>query len=66
MSFLVRDLNLEDRRDSYHVEDVFGFERVAFTAGFLCLSQSWLATGSSCTDGTSLFVGLTRRVKLPW
>jgi aminoglycoside phosphotransferase (APT) family kinase protein len=32
-SFAVKELNLVDRRWTYHVEDVFRFERVAFAAG---------------------------------
>lgn len=32
-SFAVKELNLLDRRWTYHVEDVFRFERAAFSAG---------------------------------
>lgn len=32
-SFAVKELNLADRRSTYHVEDVFRFERAAFAAG---------------------------------
>lgn len=32
-SFAVKELNLVDRRSTYRVEDVFGFERAAFAAG---------------------------------
>jgi aminoglycoside phosphotransferase (APT) family kinase protein len=32
-SFAVKELNLVDRRSTYHVEDVFRFERAAFAAG---------------------------------
>ncbi|TDW86756.1 aminoglycoside phosphotransferase (APT) family kinase protein [Kribbella sp. VKM Ac-2566] len=32
-SFAVKELNLVDRRWTYHVEDVFRFERAAFAAG---------------------------------
>lgn len=32
-SFAVKELNLADRRWTYHVEDVFRFERAAFAAG---------------------------------
>ncbi len=32
-SFAVKELNLVDRRLTYHVEDVFRFERAAFAAG---------------------------------
>jgi aminoglycoside phosphotransferase (APT) family kinase protein len=32
-SFAVKELNLADRRSTYHVEDVFKFERAAFAAG---------------------------------
>jgi hypothetical protein len=32
-SFVVKELNLADRRWTYHVEDVFRFERSAFAAG---------------------------------
>lgn len=32
-SFAVKELNLVDRRSSYHLEDVFRFEQAAFAAG---------------------------------
>src|SRR6186997_1219880 len=32
-SFAVKELNLVDRRWTYHVRDVFRFERAAFAAG---------------------------------
>ncbi|WP_198676304.1 phosphotransferase family protein [Kribbella monticola] len=32
-SFAVKELNLADRRSTYHVEDVFRFEQAAFAAG---------------------------------
>ncbi|MFC4046329.1 phosphotransferase [Dactylosporangium siamense] len=32
-SFAVKELNLADRRSTYHLEDVFRFERAAFAAG---------------------------------
>jgi aminoglycoside phosphotransferase (APT) family kinase protein len=32
-SFAVKELNLVDRRSTYHVDDVFRFERAAFAAG---------------------------------
>ncbi|WP_432970993.1 phosphotransferase [Dactylosporangium sp. CA-233914] len=32
-SFAVKELNLVDRRSTYHVEDVFRFDRAAFAAG---------------------------------
>jgi aminoglycoside phosphotransferase (APT) family kinase protein len=32
-SFAVKELNLVDRRSTYHVEDVFRFERAAYAAG---------------------------------
>jgi aminoglycoside phosphotransferase (APT) family kinase protein len=32
-SFAVKELNLADRRSTYHVDDVFRFERAAFAAG---------------------------------
>jgi aminoglycoside phosphotransferase (APT) family kinase protein len=32
-SFAVKELNIADRRSTYHVEDVFRFERAAFAAG---------------------------------
>ena len=32
-SFAVKELNLDDRRWTYRVDDVFGFERAAFAAG---------------------------------
>ncbi|TDU88610.1 aminoglycoside phosphotransferase (APT) family kinase protein [Kribbella voronezhensis] len=40
-SFAVKELNLADRRSTYHVEDVFRFERAAFAAGIPMPEPVW-------------------------
>ena len=50
-SFAVKELNPVDRRWTYHVEDVFRFERAAFAAGIPMPEPISASTGDLARAG---------------